>query len=123
MNENAKTLILDATTEHCEVTASFSERDIFEETRLQLEGIDAFRYVPEYDSGELDEESAINKIMNSMLETGKWTDNEDEYEAEFEVRYTENYPLYDSPAITVKYWAMDNCLDRWTTVCISLPEK
>ena len=123
MKENAKTLVIDAATENCDIMTAFSERDIFEETRLQLESVDACRYVPEYEDGKISEEEAVGKIMDSLLKTGRWESDEEGYESEFEVEYIENYPLYGSPAITVKYWAFDNSLDRWTTVYISLPEK
>lgn len=120
-SRNAKTFVVEAVVENCDTAMYFSKMNFIEQARQILADSDIHRYIPEYIDSSLTEEEAVDKAIEEAMNKGMWP--KDIIDSEYEIRYTENYSLFNTPAITVNYWATDNSLDRWNVTCISLPEN
>ena len=119
-DKDIKSLVIDTAVENCDTSLRFSEMNFVNETRRRLEDSSVCEYIPEFADGTLSKESFVDAILETAMNKGFWPDNGEE--CEYEVVYTENYPLFGTPALTINYWSTDDSFGRWTMTCISLPD-
>lgn len=104
-----KILVVDSSTENCDISMSVAEGDLFEYAEADFEN---------YYGGRI--KDSVTDVFKKLKSDGKYTDP-DEENGDPILLYWKNGSVFKTDMIQIKYWAPDDILERFTIAYIAMP--